>query len=89
MNKEMKYMKKDSNNAKVIRTEILFTPLLIFAPFLVGIFLINDWYVRGFSMNTTAFNAELLFGIIIIVGNIMFDIPFLKSLKTMRKKFTS
>ena len=82
-------MKKENNNAKVIRTEILFTPLLIIAPFLVGIFLINDWYVRGFSMNNPAFNGELLLGIIILIGNIMFDIPFLKSLKTMRKKVTS
>ena len=86
MNKQMKYIKTNNHNAKAIRTEILFTPLLIIAPLLIGIFLINDWYVRGFSVNNPAYNVELMLGIIIIIGNVMFDIPFLKSLKTMRKE---
>jgi hypothetical protein len=87
MNKQkMQYMKKANNYAKVIRTEILFTPLLIVVPVIVGILLIHDWYCRGFSMNNSAFNGELILGIIILVGNIVFDIPFIKSLKTIRKQ---
>lgn len=87
MNKQkMEYMKKENNYAKVIRTEILFTPLLIVIPFIVSILLINDWYARGFSMNDAAFDGELIIGIIILVGNIIFDIPFIKSLKTIRKQ---
>ena len=87
MNKQkMQYMKKENNYAKVIRTEILFTPLLIVLPFVVGVLLIYDWYIRGFSVNNPAFNGELMLGIIILVGNIMFDIPFIKSLICFRKK---
>ncbi len=87
MNKQkMEYMKKGNNNAKVIRTEILFTPLLIVIPLIISILLINDWYIRGFSVNNPAFNGELLLGIIILVGNIAFDIPLVKTLKTIKKQ---
>ena len=86
MNKQkMEYMKKGNNDAKVIRTEILFTPLLIVCPLIVSILLIYDWYVRGFSVNNSAFNGELILGIIILIGNIAFDIPLVKTLKTIKK----
>jgi len=87
MNKgNMEYIKKENNLAKVIRTEILFTPLLIALPLIVSILLIYDWYNRGFSMGNLDFDSELILGIIILVGNIIFDIPFIKSLKTLSKK---
>jgi len=87
MNKQkMQYMKKEKVYAKIIRTEILFTPLLVVLPFIVGVLLINDWYTKGFSVNNPAFNSELILGIIILVGNIIFDIPFIKSLKALSKK---
>ena len=86
MNKQkMEYMKKGNNDAKVIRTEILFTSLLIVCPLIVSILLIYDWYVRGFSVNNPAFNGELILGIIILIGNIAFDIPLVKTLKTIKK----
>lgn len=75
----MKYM-KNNNNSKVLRTEILFAPLLIVLPFIVGILLINDYYFRGIIGNDPSFFGELILGIVIIVGNILFDIPFIKSL---------
>ena len=77
-------MKKGNNYTKVIRTEILFTPLLITLPLVVSILLIYDWYNRGFSVNNPAFNGELILGIIILVGNIIFDVPFIKSLKEIK-----
>jgi len=87
MNKQkMQYMKKGNNYTKVIRTEILFTPLLITLPLVVSILLIYDWYNRGFSVNNPAFNGELILGIIILVGNIIFDISFIKSLKALSKR---
>jgi len=79
-------MKNEKNLKRVIRTEILFTPLLIILPLVIGFFLIYDWYMRGFSMGNTDYNAELLFGLIIIFGNIAFDIPFIKSLKALSNK---
>lgn len=82
----MQYIKKRNNYAKVIRTEILFTPLLIALPFVVGVLLIYDWCTRGFFENNPAFHGELMLGIIILVGNIIFDIPFIKSLKALSKR---
>jgi len=87
MNKsEMKYMKKEFYFSKVIRAEIFFTPFLIAIPLIVGLFFILDWYTRGFLEGNTAFYGELILGIIIIVGNITFDIPFVKSLRVLSKK---
>ena len=86
MNKDnMYYIKKGNSNAKIIRTEILLTPILVILPLIISILLIYDWYVRGFSVNNPAFNGELILGIIILIGNIAFDIPLVKNLKTIRK----
>jgi len=84
--KEMKYLKKQYYFSKIIRTEILFTPLLIGLPLIVGSFFIYDWYIRGVIGNCTAYKGELILGIIIIIGNIVFDMPFIKSLRILSKK---
>ena len=84
--KEMEYVKNQNSNTKLIKTEILFAPLLLILPFLIGIFLINDWYVRGLlEGNSADFFGELIIGIVIIFGNIIFDIPFIRSLKNLSK----
>jgi len=83
----VEYLKKGSDDLRgVIRTEIWFTPLLIVLPIVVGVFLIYDWFCRGFSIGSSVFDGELMLGIIILVGNIMFDIPFLKSLLRYRRR---
>ena len=87
MNKEnMKYLQNGSSNAKIIRTEILLTPLLFFAPLAVGLLLVYDWVVRDFLTGEFDLTGELMFGIIILICNIMFDIPFIKSLRELSKK---
>jgi hypothetical protein len=83
---EMKYIKKEFYFSKVIRAEILFTPFLIALPLIVGFSLIYDWYARGIVDSNPAFNGELVLGIVIIAGNIVFDIPFVKSLRVISKK---
>jgi len=81
------YLKTDHKNLRVIKTEILFTPLLIVFPLIIASYLISDWYLRGYVQgNSSAFEGELILGIIILIGNIMFDIPFVKSLIHYRKK---
>jgi hypothetical protein len=82
---EMEYLKNSADNVKVVRTEILFTPLLIVLPLIVGYFLINDWYNRDFITSELELTGELMIGIIILAGNIMFDVPFIKFLLTRRK----
>ena len=86
MRKETEYIKKEGANEKLLRAELLFAPPLIIAPVLVSVFLINDWFVRGFSTGISNYNGELLLAIIILSGNILFDIPFIKSLKTLSRK---
>lgn len=80
------YLKTDYSDLKVVKTEIMLTPLLIVLPIVVAIFLINDWFNSGFLKGNSVYNGELLLAIIILVGNIMFDVPFIKSLIQYKKK---
>lgn len=84
---KMTYVKNSNSNERIFRTELLLAPLLIFLPFIVGIIFVNDWYVRGFLTDSYAFDGELILGILIILGNILFDIPFIKSLKNFNVLF--
>lgn len=79
-------VKKNKPHERVIRAELLFTPLLILLPFIVGIALIYDWINRDLLTNQLELAGELILGIIIIVGNLIFDIPFLNSLKEAIEK---
>lgn len=71
---------------KIVRTELLFAPFLVFIPLLVGFLLVYDWYVRDFLENNLNLFSELIFGFIVIIGNVLFDIPFIKSLKKFSKE---
>lgn len=82
---KMEYIKSNLESKKLLRTELLFTPVLILVPSIVSIFLINDWYVRGFMQGNAAFDGELMLGIIIFIGNMLFDIPFLRFLVKKRR----
>jgi len=77
---------KGHNNTKLMRLELWFAPLLIILPIVVSIFLIRDWFYRGFSLGISTYDGELFLAIIILVGNIVFDVPFLKSLISLREK---
>ena len=74
------YMKTDYSDLKVVKTEIMLTPLLIVLPIVVAVFLINDWFNSGFLNGNSVYDGELLLAIIILIGNIMFDVPFIRSL---------
>ena len=82
MNKEkMEYIRSDNHIRRIVRTELLLTPLLVALPFLIGILFIYDWYNRGFVEGASFdYLGTLMLGIIILVGNIIFDIPFIRSL---------
>jgi len=85
-NKGKEYLKTDYSNLKVIKTEILLTPLLIILPLVVAGFLINNWYFSGFSKGVSGYEGELMLAMIILVFNIVFDIPFIRSLIQFNKK---
>ena len=83
---EKEYMKNESNDLRMVRTEILFTPLLVLLPLIVAGFLINNWYFSGFSKGVSGYEGELMLAMIILVFNIVFDIPFIRSLIQFNKK---
>lgn len=85
MSKEMEYLKKENNTKKVIRTELLLTPLLVFLPLVIGLLFIYDWYSRGVVEGNPGYFGTLMLGLIILIGNIIFDIPFIKSLRELTK----
>jgi len=88
MNEEkMNYVKDPNSNERIFRTELLLAPLLILLPLVVGIIFINDWYTRDFIEGTYDLNGQLILGIVIIVGNILFDIPFIRSLRNFKALF--
>ena len=80
------YLKTDYSDLKVVKTEIMLTPLLIVLPLVVASFLINDWFLSGFSKGVSTYDGELMLAVIILFGNIMFDIPFIRSLIQYKKK---
>jgi hypothetical protein len=84
-NNSKEYLKTDYSNLKVIKTEILLTPILIILPLVVAGFLINDWFYSGFSKGVSSYDGELMLAIIILVVNIMFDIPFVSSMVQYKK----
>jgi len=86
MRKETEYLEKESINVKLLRAELWFAPFLIIVPILVSLFLINDWFYRGFSRGISTYDGELILAMIILAGNILFDIPFIKSLITLSRK---
>jgi hypothetical protein len=81
----MEYMRSQSNTERVIRTEILFTPILVIIPIFIGLLFIYDWYSRGVVECNSGYFGSLILGIIIIIGNIFFDIPFIRSLRKLTK----
>lgn len=80
------YLKNEYNNLKIVKSEILFTPLLVFLPLVVAFFLIYNWFFSGFSKGISDFDGELILGVIILVSNIIFDIPFIRSLIKFKRK---
>ena len=83
---KMEYIQKKVNYVKIVRAAVFFTPLLVFLPLFVSFFMIYDWYVRGFLAGSSSFDVELMIGVIILFGNIVFDIPFIKSLRKRLKE---
>ncbi|MEF8879535.1 MAG: hypothetical protein V5A64_03985 [Candidatus Thermoplasmatota archaeon] len=82
-----KYLKEDSLLAKkIVKTELLFAPILLALPLITGFYFIYDWYARDFVLNQIDLTIELLLGCIVLFGNFLFYIPFIKSLKGFHRK---
>jgi len=70
----------------LLRLELWFAPLLLLVPFIVSVVFLLEWYTKGFITGSSKYDGELLLGLLLIVGNLLFDIPFVGSIRTLRKK---
>lgn len=78
--------RKENIHKLLLRLELWFAPLLIFVPLLVSVFFLWDWYVRGFSAGSSMYDGELILGLLLLLGNLIFDVLFLRSLRIQKKK---
>ncbi len=78
--------RKENIQKLLLRLELWFAPVLIIVPIGASFFFLWDWYVRGFSTGSSLYDGELLIGLLLLIGNLMFDIFFLRSLRILKKK---
>jgi len=78
--KDMYYLKLKRSDKNIVRTEIFLAPLLIGLPLIIGILFIIDWFFKGFLTCSSVFDGELMLGVIILFSNVIFDVPFIRSL---------
>ena len=83
---KMKFIKTEYRDSKMIKLQILLSPIMIMLPMIVSILFITEWYTRGFCTGSSDFDVELILGLTILFGNIIFDIPFVKSLVSIKSK---
>jgi hypothetical protein len=82
----MKKQQQEAMYALLLRLELWFAPLLILVPIFVSFFFIQDWYVRGAIMRTSRYDGELILGLVILFGNLPYDILFMKSIRSLKRK---
>jgi hypothetical protein len=82
----MKNQQQQAMYALLLRLELWFAPVLILVPIVVSFFFIQDWYVRGVIQGISQYDGELILGLVILVGNLLCDILFMKSLKDLKRK---
>lgn len=83
---EQQTQAKENIRKLLVRLELWFAPILIIIPLVVSMFFLSIWYIKGFSSGSSAFTGELMIGLLILVGNLLIDIPFLRSIRVLRKK---
>ena len=85
-------MEKRTQNTKenirklLLRLELWFAPVLLIVPLMVSMIFLQEWYSRGVLNGSSAFDGELFIGLIILFGNIVVDVAFLRSIRLLRKK---
>lgn len=84
-------MKNKNNNQKdniqnlLLRLELWFAPVLILLPIVVSMFFVWDWFIKGFSSASSLYDGELILGLLMLLGNLFFDVLFLRSLRIQKQ----
>ena len=85
-------MKKSKNQRMLsiqkllLRLELWFAPSLLLVPIIVSVVFLLEWYTKGYITGSSEYNGELILGLLLILGNLLFDIPFVRSIRTLKKK---
>ena len=80
IDKATEYVKTDDSKLKLIRLELWLSPVLIITPIVISILLLWNWYLGGYIGGSPVYNGELMLALIILIGNLIFDVPLIKSL---------
>ena len=80
------YMDTTKATEKLVRFELLFAPILILLPLAVSLTLFWSWFSFGYLKEDSSYTGEFFIACIILVGNVLFDVPFLRSLLLFRKQ---
>jgi hypothetical protein len=78
--------RKENIQKLLLRLELWFAPMLIIVPIGVSFFFVWDWMVRGFSTGASIYDGELILGLLLLFGNLFFDVLFLRSLRIQKEK---
>jgi len=78
--------RKENIQKLLLRLELWFAPGLIIVPIVVSWLFVWDWYMRGFSTGSSMYDGELILGLLLLLGNLFFDVLFLRSLRIQKKK---
>jgi len=82
--KDRKNSRKKNIQKLLLRLELWFAPGLIIVPILVSLFFVWDWYMRGFSIGSSLYDGELILGLLLLLGNLFFDVLFIKSIRIQK-----
>jgi hypothetical protein len=78
--------RNESIQKLLLRLELWFAPLLLFVPLIVSLILLWEWYAKGFISQSSSYDGALFLGLLLLIGNLVFDIPFLRSIRMLKKK---
>jgi hypothetical protein len=70
----------------LLRLELWFAPLLLLVPIIVSVVFLLEWYTKGFLNSSSEYDGELFLSLLLLGGNLVFDIPFVRSIRTLKRK---
>ena len=83
---EERYLTLENETEKLVRIELLFSPLLLCIPLCVSFVMIWAWFSQGYLLGSTGYDGQLLVALVILIGNLLFAIPFLRSLIVVSRR---
>jgi hypothetical protein len=92
MNIDVRRMKNSNNQRMVtiqkllLRLELWFAPLLLLIPIIVSVVFLLEWYTKGYLNGSSEYDGEFLLALLLLGGNLIFDIPFVRSIRTLKRK---